>query len=69
MPTEKECNEIKIGAAVLSQRVDTMAERMEEILHEVKDIKDWFKKYGTICFLVVILGDKALPVIAKILGV
>ena len=69
MSTPEECNMIRINQAELTGRVGAMSERLDEVLQEVRDIKAWFSKYGTICFLFILLGDKAIPVITKILGI
>lgn len=69
MPTEKECSELKVAQASIDSRVDAIGERLDEVLEELRSIKQWAAKYGTICFLLLIAGDKALPVITKMLGV
>jgi hypothetical protein len=68
MPTHEECNERRVEAVKLMTRTDAISERLDELLEEVRGLKKWFSTYGTVAFFVAVLGDKALPIIGKILG-
>lgn len=69
MPSPDECSNIKITQAETNARVNAIAERLDEVLEEVKDFKQWLQRYGTACFFIILLGDKAIPIVTKMLGV
>lgn len=69
MPSHEECHSIKLDHVKVVGRVDAISERLDEVLEEVKAIKQWFVKYGTIAFIFAVAGDKAVPIVLKILGV
>jgi len=69
MPTPEECTNLKIAQVSIDKRVDAIAERLDEVLEEVKGIRAWATKWGTALILIVILGKDALPVISKLLGI
>lgn len=68
MPTNEECTNLKVAQASLDKRVDAIAERLDEVLDEVKNMRAWATKWGTILLLVTILGKDAGPILAKLLG-
>ena len=75
MPTAEECTERRIEVALLSakvdqltQRIDAISERLDENIEQAKAINKWLSTYGTIVLLIALLGDKAIPLLTKILG-
>ena len=68
MPTHEECTNLKVAQASVDKRVDAIAERLDEVLEEVKSIRAWATKWGTVLMLVVVLGKDAGPIISKLLG-
>lgn len=69
MPTPEDCTNLKIAQVSIDKRVDAIAERLDEVLEEIKQVRAWAAKWGTILMLVVILGKDALPIVTKIFGV
>ena len=45
MPTPEECNQLKINQTKQEARVDAIAERLDEVLEEVKSIHAMMQKY------------------------
>lgn len=69
MPTPEDCTNLKIAQVSIDKRVDAIAERLDEVLEEIRQVRAWAAKWGTILMLVVILGKDALPIVTKIFGV
>lgn len=69
MPSPERCQEFEISVVQLSARVDAASKRLDEVLEEVRGIRAWAAKYGTAMFFILLLGDKAVPVVVKIFGI
>lgn len=74
MPTIEECTDRRVESIelrgrlnALEQRIDAQAERLDEAIGEMKAINKWLTQYGTLVLLIALLGDKAIPLITKIL--
>ena len=68
MPTPEECTNMKVAQVSLDKRVDAIAERLDEVLEEVRSMRSWATKWGTILMLLTIIGKDALPIIGKVLA-
>ena len=68
MPSQEECTNLKVAQATLDRRVEAISERLDEVLDEVKAIRAWLMKWGTILLLVIVLGKDAIPTITKVLA-
>jgi hypothetical protein len=69
MPTSEECTNLKVAHASLDKRVDAIAERLDEVLDEIKAIRAWASKWGTALMLVALLGKDAIPILSKVFGI
>jgi hypothetical protein len=48
-------------------RLDAMGERLGEVLDTIQANGEWVRKWIPVMFLVMLLGDKAIPFLGKIL--
>jgi hypothetical protein len=48
-------------------RLDAMGERLNEVLESIQANGEWVRKWVPVMFLVMLLGDKAIPFLGKIL--
>lgn len=48
-------------------RLDAMSERLGEVLESIKSNGEWVRRWVPVMFLVMLLGDKAVPILGKML--
>lgn len=69
MPTQEECTEIKITQAQQDAKLNAVHRRLDEVLSEVKELKQWLAKFGTLMVLLAMFGEKAVPILSKLIEV
>lgn len=69
MPTVEECTNMKIAQAKTEARMEAISDRLDEVLREIQEAKKWAATYGSVGVFIILLGDKAIPIIMAILNI
>lgn len=69
MPNPEDCRRIEIDNATMKERMNAIAERLDEAIDETKSLRADLKKLALPLILLAFFGSQALPLIKQIVGV
>lgn len=69
MPTPEDCKRIEIDNATMKERINAIAERLDEAIDETKSLRSDLKKLFLPLILLAVLGSQAIPLLKQVLGV
>lgn len=68
MPTREECKRLEIESATMKERINAIAERLDEAIDETKQLRADLKKLFMPLILLAVLGSQAIPLLKQVLG-
>lgn len=68
MPTPEECKRLEIDSATMKERINAIAERLDEAIDETKQLRADLKKLFMPLILLAVLGSQAIPLLKQLLG-
>ena len=68
MPTQEDCKRIEIDNATMKERINAIAERLDEAIEETKSLRADLKKLFMPLILLAVLGSQAIPLLKQVLG-
>jgi len=69
MPTPEECRRIEVDNAMMKERMNAIAERLDEAIDETKSLRADLKKLFLPLILLAFLGSQAIPLLKQVIGV